>query len=197
MSVQRHSYPTAGNLQRFELEHLPVRRWSDVQIATDEEISEIIGLTATYLPNVSVDPSAVWAVHRKAKSILSVRGRNGLIGATAFLPLTAQGFEVFQSGQFSIESPDTSLLTRPGERASAIYSWALCVPGSAVASMGQVMDWMRRPSYAGCDIYACPGTPAGERFMKKIGFEMLTQELNNTPLWIYRRPIALVSAVKR
>ena len=184
------SHESVAQSHRFELEFMPVSRRFDVRAATDDEIPALMQLTAGYLPAVTAAKLALRAVQRKSQSLLAIIAQGKLVGAFALLSLNERGLEQLLGDQLSTTTPDLSGLTRPGERASAIYAWALCLPGPVAGAVGNLMSWLRQPPYIGCDIYACAGSPDGDRFIRKTGFQQLDQTLNGTPIWVYRRRMA-------
>jgi predicted GNAT family N-acyltransferase len=89
--------------------------------------------------------------------------------------LNALGLERLLTGALSIADPDLGCLAAPGEAPSAIYAWAMYLPGSAVAAMGNIMEFLRRPGFAEIPLYARPGTQKGSRFMKRTGYAPVTE----------------------
>lgn len=178
---------TPAGRSRFDLAHLPLRTTFTVEEAGDRDIPEAIAFAGRYFPHVEGGQAAVWRVHRRSRSILVARGAQGIVGTAAFLRLNPHGLERLRADALAIADPDEALLAGPGERAAAIYAWLLCLPGASVSAMGQVMRWLRHAGLARCDLYARPGSPAGERFMRKTGFHATDASLAGQPLWIYPR----------
>jgi hypothetical protein len=175
---------------RFDLEFMPISRRFDVRVATAEEIPALVSFTASYLPAVEAAKLALRAIQEKSQSLLAVMAHGRLVGAFALLSLNERGLEQLLGDRLSMADPDLSCITRPDERASAIYAWALCLPSSAAGAVGNLMAWLRQPSYIGCDIYACAGSTDGDRFIRKTGFQQLALSLNGRPIWVYRRRTA-------
>jgi hypothetical protein len=180
---------TEAEMHRFELEFLPARRRFSTHVASDHDIPALVDLTIRHLPGAAAAAPAIWEVHRKSRSVLAIEAESELVGGFAVLPLNRRGFEALLNDQFSVVDPDMDLMSGETESASALYAWALCVPGPVVGAMGHVMDWLRQPRFIGRDIYACPGSVAGEHFMRKTGFRPIGQTLSGRPLWVYRRRI--------
>jgi hypothetical protein len=187
MAAELVAERTDAQTHRFELEFIPPSRRFDVHIATLDEIPALLSFTAGYLPAVEAARLALHAIQEKSQSLLAIGARGKLVGAFALMSLNDRGLELLLGGRLSIADPDLSCLTRPDERASAIYAWALCLPGAGVGAVGNLMTWLRQPSYIGCDIYACAGSTDGDRFIRKTGFQQLPQSLNGRPIWVYRR----------
>ncbi len=190
MTAEPVTYRRDANSHRFELEFMPISRRFDVHIAGEDEFPALVQLTANYLPAVKAAKSALRAVQQKSQSLLAILSHRRLVGAFALLSLNERGLEQLLGDQLSVSDPDLSCLTRPDERASAIYAWALCLPGPVVGAVGNLMNWLRQPSYIHADIYACAGSTDGDRFIRKTGFEQLAQSLNDRPIWVYRRRTA-------
>lgn len=174
-------------MQHHSLEHLPPSRRFVVGPALDEELPALVRLAEGHLPRLKAGEPAIWRVHKASKSILAVRTHTRLAGFFALLFLTAEGLARLAADSFNVAAPDDTFLLRQGERPAALYVWAMCLPGSAVGALGNIMQWLRHPAYAGCDMFARPVTPAGKRIMIKTGFQLLTQSSGTAPLWVYRR----------
>ena len=173
--------------QPLDLDRLPPNPRFSVAPAADEDLPYLGKMTARLIPGLQGTYSGFEQVHRHSRSILAIRTGHGLVGCFAALFLNRSGFEHLLDGGLSIADPSQSLLVRPGETAAAIYVWALCAPGMAVAATGNVMQWLRQSMYARADLYARAATVRGRAFMMRAGFHPLTGSKAKS-LWVYRRP---------
>jgi hypothetical protein len=155
--------------------------------AGEMELPDLVMLAARRIPSLQGSLRAVEQVHRYSRSILAVRTRHELVGCCALLLLNQSGIEALLDGSLSIAEPSQSHLVRAGETAAAIYIWALCTRRTAVAAIGNAMQWLRQPMYARADLYARPATPEGKKLMIRAGFQALLGPEANS-LWVYRRP---------
>ena len=144
-----------------------------------------------------IEPAIRRVFASNPETILALTGSRGLAGGFAFLYLNALGLERLMGGALSIADPDLECLAAQGEAPAALYAWAMYLPGPAVAAMGNVMQFARRPGFAKADLYARPGTLKGARFMERTGFEPVADR--HLELFVYRRrdPLAHLSPVHR
>ncbi len=189
MPVRTQEIRDDAEMHRFELEFLAASRRFGAHVASEDELPALVELTVQHLPGVAKASQAIFEVHRKSSSVLAITRNAELVGGAAVLALNKLGFEALLDDRLSVANPDLSLLCGPNEAVTAIYAWALCVPGPVVAAMGQIMDWLRQPRFIGRDIFGCPGSIGGQHFMRKIGFQSLGQTLGGQPLSVYRRRI--------
>jgi hypothetical protein len=193
MTLAQVEIKDAASVQRWLLDNLPVSRRFTVGPARIEEMPDLMEQASRDIPGLTGKLDGAIRVQRLSKSIFSVRNRGALVGSLAFLFLNESGFEALLAGRFPIASPDADLLAREDEKAAALYAWALCMPGSTIGAMGNIMEVLRRPLHAEADIYARPATLKGEQFMSKTGFGRLGPK---TPLWVYRRPKSFEQAAE-
>lgn len=186
----------AAPAHHWLLDNLPISRRFSISIAADDDLPSIVELTARHIPGLRGALEAARRAQHRSGSILAVRDQRGLVGSYAFLFLNERGFEALLDGVLPVADPDPGLLCAPGEPAAALYAWAMCLPGSVVGAMGNIMELLRRPSYAQADIYARPATPKGEQFMIKTGFRPLADARTQPPLWAYRRLAPLQHAAE-
>lgn len=185
VSVER---TVAAPPQRFELEFLPGNRYFTVETATDDDVEGVFNLSAENIPGLVATLDDVRRVHAVCDSILAVRARGRLVGGFSILPLNAAGLDRLLAGALDVATPHEEFLAPAGEKAAAVYAWALCVPGKVVGAMGGIMRWLRQSAYADCDIFARAGTLAGEAFMTKTGFVPVLEHPGASRLLVYRRP---------
>ena len=161
-----------------------------------EDLPELMHVTSQYIPGISTTFQTILKVQSFSNSILAVRQQRGVVGSVAFLFLNQAGFEALMDARFPTAGPNTRLLAPADEKAAALYAWAMCLPGSVVGAMGNIMEELRRPAYAEADIYARPATPEGKQFMIKTGFRPLGDAGFSSPLWIYRRVKPIMQSKK-
>ena len=139
--------------------------------ARPEQISDLIDLATQLIPPLAAAEPAVRRVYdHNPDSIWAVERQGSVAGVFAMLFLNAVGLESLLRGTFDASSPSPGELTRPGEKASAIYFWAIATPGFAVEAFRTVSEWLAGPAYASADIYTRPTTMLGDRFAVRIGF---------------------------
>lgn len=166
-----------------DLARFPARRIS-AGPAKPEEIEALFALASHLIPPLAAAEGSVREVYRhNPESIWAVHGRTGLAGVFAMLLLNDQGLNALLAGSFDASRPDTSLLTRPGEPAAAIYFWAIATPGFAIDAFRVVSRWLQMPPYASADIFTRGSTSAGTRFAVTIGFKPFA----DLGLYRYRR----------
>jgi hypothetical protein len=85
-----------------------------------------------------------------------------------------------------LKNPGLEFLARGDEEVSAIYVWALACYGRAVAGLGNVAGYLRKPRFVGADYFAQPSTTAGRDLLIAIGFKPMSSFKSD--LWCYRRP---------
>jgi hypothetical protein len=186
--------PPPAALTQHWLDNLPTSRRFAASVAATEDLPFLMEMTARHIPALSGAYADVLRVHQFSSSILAARDQRGLVGGWALLFLNQAGRDAMLDGTFDVACPDTRLLCPTGQKATALYAWALCLPGTLVAAMGNFMDLLRRPAYAEADIYARPGTPKGEQFMIRTGFYPLSDA--KPSLWVYRRVKPFVQAAE-
>jgi predicted GNAT family N-acyltransferase len=185
-------------LKHRPLDLIPPSRRFVLRPARVCEVGPLIEAAAQEIPAMKVIEPAIRRVFSfNQETILAVLDHKGLAGGFAFLYLNEVGFERLLAGGFSVADPDLGHLAAPGEAPSALYAWAMYLPGSRVAAMGNVMQFVRRPGFASLDMYARPGTLRGTRFMERTGFEPVPG--GPADLFVYHRrdPRSFPSPVHR
>jgi len=184
MAFERLQAP-AGRKPR-SLDDLPLILRYAVRIAGDDELPELTALAERHIPGITNAGEPTRRVHLHHRgSVFTVVRDERIVGAAAFLYLNSAGLAQLRSGTFSCGAPEVDILALPGEPASAIYAWALCLPAVTIGAIGNVMAWLQRPLYRQADIFARAGTIGGMRFMRDTGFVAST--FHTPDLWVYQR----------
>lgn len=178
--------PLASPPAVLTLDLLPPSRRFSVGPATNEELPYLTTMTARRIPGLQGTYPAVERVHRHSRSILAVRNGQELVGCFAALLLNRGGHEALLEGTLSFGEPSQSHLVRPGEKAAAIYVWAVCGLRMAMGASGNIVQWLRQSMCAEADLYARPFTPKGKRLMIRAGFQPLPGT-GTISLWVCRR----------
>ena len=136
----------------------------------DKARSAIPGMTSTAVVRAMVEhnPDCMWAIARKHKHSSAAPIGDGFV---AMLPLTKLGLYQLATNTLNTRNPDTSLITRPGERPAGIYIWATYAPGVLAAAVALFKDEMNTPWYTGVNFYTRPNTPDGFRFNETLGLK--------------------------
>jgi hypothetical protein len=131
------------------------------------------------IPGVLATPDSLKRVFLCHDSIFIVK-RDGLVrGMAACLFLNKAGESALIGGRFSLADPSPAHLSN--DDMVAIYVWAISFPGETV---GNVMEWLKRPKCRRAPLYERAMTPEGKAFMKRGGGVPLE---GHPYLWIYRR----------
>ena len=180
--------PAAAWQHAFFLDELPVSSRLDVAPALPEELPAIAHMISEYIPNIKGNFAAFKRVHAYSDSILCVKVDEEIVGCFACLFLNRVGLCRLLEGSLSMSQPEEASLARAGERASAIYAWAICLPTIGLESMGNIMRWLCNPEYTRVDIYARPTTPKGAQFLKKLHFRPVADWVKDRSLLVgYRQ----------
>lgn len=166
-----------------DLALMPSRRISAAPAALSE-LDELIGLAQRLIPPLAAAEPSIRAVFRhNPDSVWAVRGSSGLCGVFAMLLLNRSGERALLAGALDAAAPELDFLIRPGERAAAVYLWAIATPGFAVDAFRIVSLWLRSAPYSSADIYTRVTTPRGTQFAINIGFK----PMRGTGLYRFRR----------
>lgn len=172
--------------RRRDLDDLGASRGPTVRAAAREEIPALLSFTRQKLPHSTVQLQVVERIHQwNEETFLVVDGAEAPAGVAALLLLNSRGLDALLTGGFSFDHPDLRHLARSGEAPAGIYVWALCMTGRAVAALWAIMDWSKQRGREHAHLYARPGTPEGERFMRHGGFRPIT--CGQPDLWRYER----------
>lgn len=160
-----------------------------VRPACAEDIESLLAFTKELLPLSNVNIETALSIHeRNSESFLIVDGPEGPIGLAALLLLNYGGLDALLAGDFCFDRPELGQLTSTGEAPAAIYVWALCMKGRAVASLSAIMAWAKQDGRENAHLYSRPTTTKGERFMRHGGFHPIA--CGQPDLWRYERPVS-------
>lgn len=162
--------------EEFEaLYQLGVRHFGD-DIASFEVVRRI----------VEHNPESAYSIGRFDR-----QGHFKPMGYVAFLFLNPLGVERLKRGELNAADPDLSLIVRRGEKVAGIYVWGIVATGKAIAGLPLVMEILKRPPYAGADLYARPASIAGLNLMRALQFELIFEGAGegDKPLYSYRRMV--------
>ncbi len=137
-----------------------------------------------------IDKKFIWLVRKKKQSVT---------GWTTELPvgyfivyrISSSGETAIKNGAFNGASPDSSHLSRPGQRCSAIYIGAIAAKWSARGHTSGALEHniSTDARYKGAQwVYTRPVTRDGLRLVRMHYFEPLSQEHEGTG-HIYRRAL--------
>jgi hypothetical protein len=172
---------------RHELDRLPPTSAIAVSLASDRELSDLIAIAKQEIPQVDASDGSIAQVLRDdPESAFSLRRVGSLLGGIAFLYLNYRGHDALLLDGIDLRNPSREFLAQPGEEVSAIYVWGLVGHGRAVAGLGNVAEYLRRPRFVGADYFAQPSTRAGRNLLIAIGFESMPSFQRD--LWRYQRP---------
>jgi hypothetical protein len=172
---------------RHELDRLAPTSAITADPATHEQLAELAAVARKEIPGVNAslagltqflrdDPESIFAFQRGAR----------LVGGIAFLYLNCRGHDALLLDNIDLKDPAHEYLARPDEEVSAIYVWALAGHGRAVAGLGNVGAYLRKPRFASADYFAQPSTIAGRNLLMALGFRQAPSF--QPDLWCYERP---------
>jgi hypothetical protein len=172
---------------RHELDRLLPTSAIIVSLATPRQLAEMSVIARREIPGVSTSEAALAQFLRDdPESIFAFQRAGTLLGGIAFLYLNCRGHDALLLDGIDLRNPGREFLARPDEEVSAIYVWALAGYGRAVAGLGNVAEYLRRPRFISADYLAQPSTKAGRDLLIAIGF---TPKPSFQPdLWCYERP---------
>jgi hypothetical protein len=172
---------------RHELDRLLPTSAITVSLATSRQLADMVVIARREVPGVSVSEAGLAQFLRDdPESIFAFQRAGSLLGGIAFLYLNCRGQDALLLDDIDLKHPGREFLARPDEEVSAIYVWALAGYGRAVAGLGNVAEYLRRPRFINADYLAQPTTAAGRDLLIAIGF---APEPSFQPdLWRYQRP---------
>jgi hypothetical protein len=94
-----------------------------------------------------------------------------LVGCFAMLMLNKAGQEALLRDAIDVLDPPSNFLVPTGAEPAAIYVWAVVGRSLAADGIAKVIVRLQSGPYKFADVYACPATRDGLRFMRKLGFE--------------------------
>ena len=104
------------------------------------------------------------------RSPYCVSARRKLLGGIAFLYLNCKGHDALLLDSIDLKDPSREYLAHPDEEVLAIYVWALAGYGRAVAGLGNVSAYLRKPRFVSANYFAQPSTIAGRDLLMALGF---------------------------
>jgi hypothetical protein len=172
---------------RHELDRLSSTSAIVVSLASDRQLFDLIAIAKQEIPQVDASNGRIAQVLRdNPESAFSFRRAGRLLGGIAFLYLNYRGHDSLLLDGIDLRNPSLDFLAQPDEEVSAIYVWGLVGRGRAVAGLGNVAEYLRRPRFVGADYFAQPSTMAGRNLLIAIGFEPMPSFQRD--LWHYQRP---------
>jgi hypothetical protein len=181
-------YLESSNLDpRHELDRLALTSAITADVATQEQLTELAELARKEIPGVNASLAGLTQFLRDdPQSIFAFQRGGKLLGGIAFLYLNCKGHDALLLDNIDLKNPGRAYLARPDEEVSAIYVWALAGCGRAVAGLGNVSAYLRKPRFAGADYFAQPSTIAGRDLLMALGFRQIPSF--QPDLWCYERP---------
>ena len=178
---------------RHELDRLSASAAITVGLARQAQLADLIAIARREIPGVSASETGLSQFLRNdPDSIFTFQRAGRLLGGIAFLYLNRRGHDALLLDGIDLKNPSREFLARANEEVSAIYVWALAGYGRAVAGLGNVAEYLRKPRFAGADYFAQPSTAAGRDLLIAIGFTPIPS--CQPDLWCYERPWNRVAA---
>lgn len=172
---------------RHELDRLSPSSAIDVNLATREQLADLVAMARREIPGVNATEAGLaHFLSDDPESIFVFQRAGNLVGGIAFLYLNCRGHDALLLDDIDLKNPGHEFLARRDQEASAIYVWALAGHGRAVAGLGSVAEYLRRPRFIGADYFAQPATKAGRDLLIAIGFGPIPSF--QPDLWCYERP---------
>ena len=182
------TYLESSNLDpRHELDRLAPTSAITADVATQEQLAELAELARKEIPGVNASLAGLTQFLRDdPQSIFAFQRGGKLLGGIAFLYLNCKGHDALLLDNIDLKNPSREYLARPEQEVSAIYVWALAGHGRAVAGLGNVSVYLRKPRFVGADYFAQPSTIAGRDLLMALGFRQVPSF--QPDLWCYERP---------
>jgi len=172
---------------RHELDRLSPTSAITVSLATRRQLVDLVAIARREIPGVNgSEPGLAQFLRDDPESIFAFERAGKLLGGIAFLYLNCRGHDALLLDDIDLKNPGREFLARPDEEVSAIYVWALAGYGRAVAGLGNVAEYLRKPRFFNADYFAQPSTPAGRDLLNAIGFTPIPSY--QPDLWRYERP---------
>ena len=158
-----------------------------VNLAVRRQLADMVVIARREIPGVSASEAGLAQfLLDDPESIFAFRRAGTLLGGIAFLYLNCRGHDALLLDDIDLKNPGREFLAQPDEEVSAIYVWALAASGRAVAGLGNVAEYLRRPRFINADYLAQPSTAAGRDLLIAIGFAPMPSFQHE--LWRYQRP---------
>src|ERR1700676_1165038 len=172
---------------RHELDRLSPTSAIAVTLAAPRQLVDLVAIARREIPGVNASEAGLARFLRDdPESIFAFERAGKLLGGIAFLYLNCRGQDALLLDDIDLKSPSREFLARPDEEVSAIYVWALAGYGRAVAGLGNVAEYLRKPRFIAADYFAQPSTAAGRDLLIAIGFTPVPSFQSD--LWRYERP---------
>jgi hypothetical protein len=172
---------------RHELDRLAPTSAISIDLATQAQLAELAEIARKEIPGVNASLGALSQfLHDDPASIFAFRRGAKLLGGIAFLYLNCKGHDALLLDNIDLKNPSREYLAHPDEEISAIYVWALAGHGRAVAGLGNVSAYLRKPRFVSADYFAQPSTMAGRDLLMALGFRQVPSF--QPELWCYERP---------
>lgn len=182
------TYLESSNLApRHELDRLAPTSAITADLATQEQLAELAEVARKEIPGVNASLAGLTQFLRDdPESIFAFQRGGKLLGGIAFLYLNCKGHDALLLDNIDLKNPSREYLARPDEEVSAIYVWALAGHGRAVAGLGNVSTYLRKPRFVSANYFAQPSTIAGRDLLMALGFRQVPSF--QPDLWCYERP---------
>ena len=185
--MQKAYLESSNFTPRHELDRLVPTSAITANPATQAQLAELAELASKEIPGVNASLAGLTEFLRAdPESIFAFQRGGKLLGGIAFLYLNCKGHDALLLDHIDLKNPIREYLTPPDEDVSAIYVWALAGHGRAVAGLGNVSDYLRRPRFVSADYFAQPSTIAGRDLLMALGFRQVPSF--QPDLWFYERP---------
>ena len=172
---------------RHELDRLLPTSAIVVSLATRHQLADMVMIARREIPGVSLSEAGLAQfLVGEPESIFAFQRAGTLLGGIAFLYLNSRGHDALLLDDIDLKNPEREFLAHANEEVSAIYVWALAASGRAVAGLGNVAEYLRRPRFINADYLAQPSTTAGRDLLIAIGFAPMPSF--QPELWRYQRP---------
>ena len=172
---------------RHELDRLSPTSAITVSLATRRQLVDLVAIARREIPGVNASEAGLAQfLCDDPESIFAFERAGNLLGGIAFLYLNCRGHDALLLDDIDLKNPGREFLARPDEEVSAIYVWALAGYGRAVAGLGNVAEYLRKPRFFSADYFAQPSTPAGRDLLIALGFTPIPSY--QPDLWSYERP---------
>jgi hypothetical protein len=172
---------------RHELDRLSPSSAIVVSLARRQDLADMVAIARREIPGVNASEAGLAQFLRDdPESIFAFQRAGTLLGGIAFLYLNCRGHAALLLDDLDLGTPSREFLARCDEEVSAIYVWALAGYGRAVAGLGNVAEYLRRPRFINADYLAQPSTAAGRDLLIAIGFSPIPSFQRE--LWRYQRP---------
>jgi hypothetical protein len=185
--MQKTCLESSNLALRHELDRLAPTSAIAADLATLGQLAELAQVARKEIPGVNASLSALSQFLRDdPESIFAFQRGAKLLGGIAFLYLNCKGHDALLLDNIDLKNPSREYLARLDEEVSAIYVWALAGRGRAVAGLGNVSAYLRKPRFVSADYFAQPSTIAGRDLLMALGFRQVPSF--QPDLWCYERP---------